>query len=400
MIIHVDMDAFYAAIEERERPELAGLPVIVGADPRGRGVVSTCSYAARRFGIRSAMPIREAFRRCPQGVFLPVRMELYVRASRQVMDILEQFSPLVEPLSIDEAFLDARGCEQLFGPPREMALKIKTRIREETALPCSVGVAPNKFLAKLSTELGKPDGLVVLEPGRVREVLDPLPVERVFGVGKRTGATLATMGIFTVGQIAAAPFDRLVQRLGLAAASHIQRLARGEDDRDVEPNRRPKQMGAERTFAFDLEDPAALRRQLLELAGDVGASLRRHEYRCQSVRLKLRTEDFVTTMRSQQLPSPSSCDRTIYRTVCQLLAAHPPGRPVRLLGVTAADLVYGDEEQQGQLFPPPGDDARAASVERALDRVRQRFGRSALGPASLVSRSGGGRRGRTKGPDE
>jgi DNA polymerase-4 len=390
VILHVDMDAFYAAIELRERPELAGKPIIVGADPRGRGVVSTCSYEARKFGVHSAMPISEAYRRCPQGVYLPVRMELYVAASHQVMEVLRRFTPLVEPLSIDEAFLDVAGCEGLFGPPETIARRIKKEILAETKLSCSVGVAPNKFLAKLATELGKPDGLTVIAPDRIAETLDPLPVTRVFGVGKRTAEALAALGIHTVGQIARAPTEMLRAHFGDASTQHIQSLARGEDDRRVEPHRLPQQVGSERTFDRDVTDARLMRRQLLELSGLVGMELRRHGYRARTVRLKLRTEDFATITRSRTLTPPTDSDRAIYRTILELFAKSLPKLPVRLLGVTGADLVHGPDEQ-ATLFGPPEDVQKVARVERAMDKVREKFGRTALKPASLVARPRGKR---------
>ncbi len=386
MIVHVDMDAFFAAVEQRERPELHGKPVIVGAVPGGRGVVATCSYEARAFGVHSAMPISEAYRRCPQGVFLPVRMDLYVAASRQVMEILGHYSPLVEPLSIDEAFLDVAGCELLFGPPVEIARRIRADVLENTALRCSAGVAPNKFLAKLATDLGKPDGLTVIEPGHEREVLEPLPVTKVFGVGKRTAQLLESMGIRTVGELAAAPLDWLTRRVGPAAAAHMHALARGEDDRRVEPVRVAQQLGSERTFEHDLSDPEELRIQLLGLAGEVGWGLRRHGFRGAGVRLKVRTEDFTTFTRSRKLARPADTDRLIFRVALELFEASRPRLPVRLLGIAAFDLIGEEEAAQGTLFGPPEDEARAARIDRASDRLRSRFGDAALRPASLLLR--------------
>lgn len=385
MILHVDMDAFYAAIEVRERPELAGKPVIVGADPRGRGVVSTCSYEARKFGVHSAMPVSEAYRRCPQGVFVPVNMELYVSVSEKVMAVLRRFTPLVEPLSIDEAFLDVHGCEGLWGPPKEIARRIKAEIMTETHLTCSVGIAPNKFLAKLATELGKPDGLFTIHADRIQEVLDPLPVTRVFGIGRRTAEALDAIGIRTVGEIARADTAFLVAHMGEGATAHMQALARGEDDRRVEPFRQPRQLGMERTFERDVSDVRVMRSQLLDLSWQVGMELRRHEYRAKTVRLKLRTEDFATTTRSRTLPRPTDSDRVIYRCVSELFTKHLPRLPVRLLGVTGADLQFGADEQK-TLFGPPEHEARIMRMERAMDAVREKFGRDAVRPATLVAR--------------
>ena len=384
MIIHVDMDAFYAAVEVREQPELAGKPVIVGADPRGRGVVSTCSYEARKFGVHSAMPISEAYRRCPTGVFVPVRMELYVSVSQVVMGVFRRFTPLVEPLSIDEAFLDVSGCESLFGPPETIAKKIKAEVLADTRLKCSVGVAPNKFLAKLATELGKPDGLTVITPERITEVLGPLPVTRVFGVGRRTAEALDAIGIRTVGELARADTALLIAHMGEAATAHMQCLARGEDERRVEPSRLPRQLGSERTFERDVADARVLKRQLLDLSLHVGMELRRHGYRARTIRLKLRTEDFATTTRSRTLPNPTDSDRVISRTIAELFTKHLPRLPVRLLGVTGADLVTGPDDQP-TLFGPPEAEVKQAKMERAMDRVREKFGRQALRPASLVA---------------
>jgi DNA polymerase-4 len=386
MIIHVDMDAFYAAVEQREQPELVGLPVIVGADPRGRGVVSTCSYEARVYGVRSAMPIGEAYRRCPQGVYLPVRMELYCAVSQTVMEILDSFSPLVEPLSIDEAFVDAAGLEGLFGPPEQMAERIKAEIRARTKLTCSVGVAPNKFLAKLATELGKPDGLTVIAPERVQAVLDPLSVQRVFGVGRRTSALLESLGIHTIGQLRLARPDALTGHVSVQGLEHMQRLARGEDDRIVEAYRNPKQMSAERTFMVDIASAAEIRKHLLELAQDVGHSLRRRGFRARSVRLKLRTEDFVTSTRTRSLARATDSDRVLYRTACELFNRTPPRRRLRLVGVAAADLRTGPEEEQGTLFGPPPEEVQQATIERTVDRIRDRFGLASVRPAALLDR--------------
>ncbi len=388
MILHVDMDAFYAAVEQRDRPELRGKPVIVGASPTGRGVVSTCSYEARKYGVHSAMPIRDAYRRCPGGVFLPVRMARYAQVSEQVMEILGRFTPAVEPLSIDEAFLDVSGCERLFGPPAEIARQIREAVLAETGLTCSAGVAPNKFLAKLATELGKPDGLTVVPEEGIREFLAPLEVRSVFGVGKRTAQVLGSIGIRTLGEIVAAPEELLRKHVGPASAIHMQRLARGEDSRKVEPLRQAKQLGAERTFGHDLEDPVELRRHLLELCCEVGRGLRKQSLAGQSLRLKMRLEDFTTYSRTRRFDRPAFSDRVFYRESCALLTLEPPTRPVRLIGVAAVGLVAPEDPAQGRLFPPSEEEQRAERAERAADRVRARFGKAAIRPASLVGQDG------------
>lgn len=384
MILHADMDAFYAAIEQRDRPELRGRPVIVGADPRGRGVVSTASYEAREYGVHSAMPIGEAYRRCPGGVYLPVRMAHYVSVSRDVMQVFRRYSPLVEPLSIDEAFMDMTGCERLFGSPEEMARSIQADVQQATGLSCSVGVAPNKFLAKLATELAKPAGIRVIHADQIAETLGPLPVGALFGIGKKTACRLEDIGVHTVGELRAVAPALIEKVLGKEVARHALRLSRGEDERRVESSRLPKQHGSERTFAVDMEDIDELKRQLHELAIEVGASLRHRGYRGRRVRLKLRTEDFATCTRTRSLATPTDSDRVIYRTALELLEEEPPGKPVRLIGVTVVDLLHDVDEGQGLLFGPTPEELRRAAAERAVDRIKERFGEAALRPASLL----------------
>lgn len=387
MILHVDMDAFYASIEQRENPELKGKPVIVGADPRGRGVVSTCSYEARPFGVHSAMPIREAFRLCPHGIYLPVRMGLYLDVSRQIMEILEQFSPSVEPLSIDEAFLDLAGCESLHESLNELGTRIKTRIHEITRLDCTIGIAPNKFLAKLATNLGKPRGLRIIRSEDVGQVLDPLPVTSVFGVGEKTEERLRALGIVTVGDLARTPLDILTEAFGPASAVHMKALANGEDDRNVEPSRERKQLGSERTFPIDITSPTELKRHLLDLCDEVGIGLRRRGIRARVVRLKIRTHRFETKSKSKTLRDPTDSTRVIYRAALDLFDKADIKSPVRLVGVTAAELLFPGDERQGTLFEPQSQTGRIAEFERAADSVRARFGRGALRPATLVEPS-------------
>jgi nucleotidyltransferase/DNA polymerase involved in DNA repair len=295
-IIHVDMDAFYASIEQRDHPELLGKPVIVGADPRGRGVVATASYEARSFGVHSAMPISEAYRCCPQGIYLPVDGERYRQVSRAIMTTLEEFSPSVEPLSLDEAFLDITGTERLLGPPIEVARSIKTRIRETTHLTASVGLAPNKFLAKVASDLNKPDGLVVVPPSHEAEFLAPLPIKRMWGVGEVVEAELQKMGIETIGRLARTPRRVLECRFGKSGGL-LHELAQGHDDRPVEPWHAPKSMGAEETFSWDTQDLEALRQTLLRQSERVARELRAEAYAARTVTLKLRFANFHTITR-------------------------------------------------------------------------------------------------------
>ncbi len=272
-ILHVDMDAFYASIEQRDHPELRGKPVIVGGiGPRG--VVSAASYEARPFGVHSAMPMKTARRLCPQGVFLPVRMAHYSQVSRQIREILLSFTPRVEPLSLDEAFLDVHGCEGLHGPAPEIARQVKDRIKTETGLTASVGVAPNKSLAKLAGDLRKPDGLVVVPPERVQAFLAPLPVGRIWGVGAKAEKRLHSLGVRTIGQLAALPERLLIDHFGKKMGRHVWQLAHGHDDRTVTPDREAKSISTETTFAQDVSDLEALRVCLLDLTDHLAGRLR------------------------------------------------------------------------------------------------------------------------------
>jgi DNA polymerase-4 len=349
MISHVDMDAFYAAIEQRDRPELRGRAVIVGADPRGRGVVSTASYEARRFGVKSAMPISRAARLCPHAVFLPVDMEKYQEVSRQIMAILEDFSPLVEVVSVDEAFVDLTGTERLWGAGRDALARIKARILSATGLTASAGLATNKFVAKVASDLHKPDGLVVVEPGSEASFLAPLAVERVWGVGRVMARALAEMGIATVGQLQRVPRARLQRRFG-AHGEQLHALAFGRDDRVLEPNASAKSMGAEETFGIDCRDPARLRLTLREQAERVGRELRASRVAAATVTLKLRFDDFHTITR-RRTAEPTQDGLELYRRAESLLAREPWSRPVRLIGLSASGLVAAAHGQLPLLDP-------------------------------------------------
>ena len=304
MIIHGDMDAFYASVEERDRPELVGKPVIVGGSPEKRGVVSAANYVARKYGVHSAMPAVTARRLCPQGIYLPPRIDYYAEISRQIRDIFERFTPLVEPLSLDEAFLDVTGSENLFGPAVEIGRQIKQAIRKELRLVASVGVAPNKFLAKIASDLKKPDALVVVEPDKVQEFLDPLPVERLWGVGKQSSKVFERLGIRTIGQLRQCPLDMLQARFG-SSGEHLWNLAHGRDDRPVVPEREAKSISNETTFEHDIADMDVLRAWLVDLIEQVGCRLRRHGLRGRTVHLKVRFADFSLITRSQTLPEPT-----------------------------------------------------------------------------------------------
>ncbi|MGH7353760.1 MAG: DNA polymerase IV [Candidatus Rokuibacteriota bacterium] len=371
-IAHVDMDAFYASVEQRDRPELRGTPVVVGADPKGRGVVSAASYEARVFGVTSAMPISRATRLCPHATFLPVDMDKYARESARVMAILADFSPLVEAVSIDEAFVDLTGTETLWGPPPEAVRTIKRRVREETGLTASAGLAANKFVAKVASDLGKPDGLVVVEAGHEAEFLAPLPVERLWGVGRVTAKALADRGIATIGQI-----QRLPRR---ALPRGLHDLAFGRDDRAVEPWSAPKSMGAETTFERDVSDRARLDTTLRSQAERVARELRAERLAAARVTLKLRFADFRTLTRSHTA-EPTQDGLEIYRRARTLLEAERLVQPVRLIGVSAAAL---GPERAGQLDLLDPNAVRRENLARAVDKIATRYGARAILPATLA----------------
>jgi DNA polymerase-4 len=373
------MDAFYASVEQRDRPELRGRPVIVGADPKGRGVVSAASYEARVFGVRSAMPIGKAARLCPHGVFVPVDMEKYARVSDEIMAILGDFSPLVEPVSVDEAFIDLTGTDSLFGPPAEAVRQIKRRIREQTGLTASAGLASNKFIAKIASDLRKPDGMVVVEPGREAEFLAPLPIERLWGVGKATAKSLAALGIATIGQLQRLPRATLVSRLGGHGAD-LHDLAFGRDERAVEPWTAPKSMGAETTFERDTDDRTRLETTLRGQAERVARELRAGGVAASRVTLKLRFADFHTLTRSHT-GDPTQDGLELYRRVMVLFARERLVQRVRLIGLSASTLGPPESGQLGLLDPSA---VRRERLARAVDGITGRFGTGAIRPAALV----------------
>ena len=378
-VLHVDMDAFYAAVEQRDRPELRGRPVVVGAAPGGRGVVSAASYEARRFGIHSAMPISRAYRLCRDAVYLPVDMDKYAAVSRQIMALLAEWTPLLEPVSIDEAFLDVTASRALRGDGPTIARDIKARIRSEVALTASVGVAPNKFLAKVASDLEKPDGLVVVEPGHEAAFLAPLPIARLWGVGRVTGAELQSLGILTMGQLASLPPAALEARFGSHGPA-LAELARGLDERPVEAFGAPKSMGAEETFGVDHLDVERLRATLRAQAERVARELRAEGYAGRVVTLKIRFADFSTYTRAHT-GEPTQDGLRIYQEACALLDRVRLTQAVRLIGVSVSGLGTAGHGQLA-LFGP--DAARQERLGRALDRLTARFGGDAVRPASLL----------------
>ncbi len=383
-ILHVDMDAFFAAVEQRDRPELKGRPVIIGADPRGgrgRGVVSTASYEARRFGVGSAMPISQAWRACPGGVYLPPDMERYAAESRRVMEIFGRFSDLVEPVSIDEAFLDVTASRRALGPGEAVARRIKREIQEDTGLTASVGVASSKLVAKVASDMRKPDGLVVVPPGEEAEFLAPLPVRRLWGVGPRMEEALARAGVVTVGDLAGLDPERIERRLG-THGHDLQRLARGIDERPVlAESAEAKSIGQEHTFGQDTADPERLRAMLLSLADNVARRLRAHDLRARTLTLKYRDETFRTRTHARTLGAGVDSGNEIFEVISALFAEVHRGRRVRLLGVYSSH--FGSDSPQLGLF---SEEEAPSPADRLRDEVSQRFGRDSLTRASLLGR--------------
>jgi DNA polymerase-4 len=383
-IIHIDMDAFYASVEQHDNPALQGLPVIVGGDPGRRGVVSAASYEARAYGVHSAMPSSQARRLCPQGVFLPVRMHRYREVSDQVFHILREYTPLVEPLSLDESFLDVTGCERLFGTALRIAMEVKRRIREATGLTASAGLAPNKFLAKIASDYKKPDGLVEVKPEEVQVFLRDLPISKLWGVGKSTEDVLKGMGIRKVGQLAVFPAEKIEKKLGKFGLELIA-LARGEDNRPVSPESEAKSISQEETFTPDLEHLEQMEKVLLEQAEQVGWELRKQKLKGSTVTVKVRYPDFTLATRSQTLSSPTDQGIEIYRTALKLLfRTEALQRRARLLGVGISHLIHRDGPEQYLLFDSGG--KKAERSIQAMDRIWERFGPRAIKRASLLDK--------------
>jgi nucleotidyltransferase/DNA polymerase involved in DNA repair len=377
-IIHVDMDAFYASIEQLDHPECKGKPVIVGADPRGgsgRGVVAACSYEARKFGVRSALPIGRAWKLCPEGVYVRPRMKRYVEVSHQIMDVFRRYTDLVEPLSIDEAFLDITGSVALLGQPEAIARSIKNEIRKATGLTASVGLAPNKFLAKIASDLRKPDAFVVVEEKNVEEFLRDLPISRLWGVGPKTEVRLNEAGFRTIGQIASAPRESLIRSLG-SLGEHLYQLSHGRDDRPVIPDWEPKSIGTETTFDEDTDDRELLLRTILELSDHVAERLRKDEYRAGKVTLKLRYASFSTHTKQRSLDKLIETGEEIAAIARELFSRFPLNQKIRLIGVSAGDLHRsGGDPQQLTLFTSSKDKEK---LSHTVDEIRKKFGADSL----------------------
>lgn len=384
-ILHVDMDAFYASVEVREDPRLAGRPLIVGADPkggRGRGVVAAASYEAREFGIGSAMAISEAYRRCPHAVFLRPRGSLYAEVSARILAILEQFTDLVEPISIDEAFLDVTGSARLHGDGQEIGHTIKAEIQATESLTASVGVATSKFIAKLASDLEKPDGLVIVRPGSESGFLAPLSIERLWGAGPKTLNRMYALGIRTFGDLQKRDRGELTRQFGEVTGDRFYRLCRGLDDRPVLADRGRKSLSKEITFDADVSERRTVERTLLDLCEQVATALRRKDLAATTVTVKLRWEGFETVTRQITLPVPVNTFEGIWPVAVSLFReADRMGRRVRLIGVSLSGL-SGEGERQLSLFGAVESGDRR--VARAIDSLKERFGRHAVTRAELL----------------
>jgi DNA polymerase IV len=383
VILHIDLDAFYASVEQRDRPELRGRPVLVGG-ASGRSVVTAASYEARVFGCKSAMPMVTARRLCPQAVVVPPRMAAYAAESVRFRAILDDYTPLVEPLSIDEAFLEVGGSARLLGDAATIGAAIRRRVHDELGLTASVGGGAVKFVAKIASDLCKPDGMRIVAAAETQAFLAPLPVERLFGVGPKTAERLRQLGLTTLAEVARYPTATLVARLGRSHAEALQALARGEDARVVVPDRAALSVGAEETFAGDLSDGPILRRHITAQAERVAARLRKSEQLAGAIVLKLKDTEFHIHTRRRTLPAPTSDGRVIAKVALELLAAEPVRPPgVRLSGVSATALSAADGPRQLTLDEP--ERQKGERLGATLDRIRDRFGSAAVARAELIS---------------
>ncbi|MBN1361379.1 MAG: DNA polymerase IV [Sedimentisphaerales bacterium] len=376
-IIHVDMDAFYASVEQQDHPELQGKAVIVAGDAKARGVVSAASYEARKFGVHSAMPTAQAMRLCPHAVALPVRMERYAEISQQIHAIFERYTPLVEPISQDEAFLDVTASTNLFGSAEQIGRTIKREIKTQTHLTASVGVAPNKFLAKLASDLEKPDGFVIITEQNKHQILDPLSVGRIWGVGKVTEQTLRSRGIRTIADLRHSQLAVLKSIAG-NSAEHLLRLAHGQDDSAVEPDRQRKSVSSEQTFATDIDDPQVLSSVLLEQVEEVAQRLRRNRLEARTITLKLRYGDFRTVTRSETLSEATNLTQPLWNAAQRVFDQwhKRSGGALRLLGFGASGL-EAEGAGQGTLFADPSAE-KLKRLDATADQIRARYGKRAL----------------------
>ena len=382
MILHIDMDAFYASVEKLDDPRLKHKCVIVGGTSN-RGVVSAASYEARRYGVHSAMPIYQAKQKCPQGVFVPPRMGRYKEVSKKVMALLKEFSPLVEPVSIDEAYMDITGCRRLFGEPQEIAREIKRRIHERVQLTCSVGVAPNKFLAKIASDLEKPDGLTVILPDQVPQFIDSLPIQKVPGVGRKMVRQLEVLGIRTMGDVQQLPEKALLKHLG-KFGRRLRALSSGSDDSPVTPHAPHKSISSERTLAADTRDLKLLKRYLLSQSAEVARQLRQAGVRAKTIVIKIKDADFKTFTRRTTIAIPTQSSETIYKHAAQLLDEFKINQKIRLIGVGTTGFSLVTASIQMGLFEQkekPNDSWE--KVDKTLDSIGKKFGKDIIRRATL-----------------
>jgi DNA polymerase-4 len=385
MILHIDMDAFYASVEQLDDPRLKNKCVIVGGTSN-RGVVSAASYEARQFGIHSAMPIYQAKQKCPHGIFMPPRMGRYKQLSKKVMDLLRDFSPLVEPVSIDEAYLDITGCQRLFGEPQEIAWEIKRKIQETVHLTCSVGVAPNKFLAKIASDMQKPDGLTLILPDQVATFVNALPVKKVPGVGKKMLHQLELLGIRTLGDVQRLREKSLVKHLG-RFGKRLRALSSGSDDSLVTPHAPHKSISSERTLAADTRDDKLLKRYLLSQSGEVARQLRQAGLRAKTITIKIKDASFKTVTRRTTIAVPTQSSKTIYKQVARMLDDYKTAKKIRLVGVGTSGFSSVTASVQMGLFDTHEETAdNWEKIDSTLDSISKKFGKDVVGRASLKDR--------------
>lgn len=377
------MDAFYASVEQLDNPELKGKPVIVGGSSM-RGVVSAASYEARKYKIHSAMPIAQALRLCPHGIFLPVRMKRYKEISSKIFSIFQQYTPLVEPLSLDEAFLDVTSSSKLFGTAENIATQIRKQVFKEIGLTISAGVATSKLVAKIASDIKKPDGLTIVPAGGEAEFLAPLPIKRLWGVGKKTQKTLALLGVHTIGDIAGLSLKLLEQKFGKHGRS-LYHAALGLDERNVETEHETKSVGHEFTFDADLTESESIRRELLKLSVMVAKRLRLHQLQGRTLTLKVKYHDFRQITRSSTINEHIADSKRIYEEILQLLKKTAAGKePIRLLGISVSGLKLENGSSQQFLFPGMQTGRKRKEINKALDTIQEKFGSTAILPGRLL----------------
>jgi DNA polymerase-4 len=392
-IIHLDLDAFFASVEQRDNPAYRGKPLIVGGISGGkgnsnRGVVCAASYEARKYGVHAGMPIWEARQKCHKGIFIPSQMNKYSEASKKFFQICSTYTPLIEPLSIDELFLDVSGCESLFGSSKCIGRKIKEKVYQELGLKVSVGIAENKFLAKIATNLGKPDGFYIIPSKDIQKILYPLPVSSLWGIGKKTEELLKKSGIYLVEQLARMP-DSILENLLGKNGKKIKLLAQGIDESPVTPPSKAKSIGKETTFSTNITEKAILIKELLKISQMVGYVARKKGYKGKTITLKIRYHNFITFNRSKTLENPTNLDDIIFKTVVELLdkVRHKKGG-VRLLGIKLSNLTSGNERKQLKFLSDEKNkkDDKLQQLTQSLDEIREKFGTKAVTRASLLSK--------------